>query len=203
MRYFEALFQGRHRAGVGDLAPVDSGLPFQPDFRRLGDFLQGLPALSEDDRASVDLPINVPDLEKVVEEASLGRSPGLEVLSYEFSKKVMPWVGPAMAEALNSMLEEGQLAPSLRQGVMRLILKVKGILMASRLRPVTLLNTDYKLLSKVFVARLMKLLPSVLQKAQLCSVRGRNIMQGAISLWSTAELIHQRRRRGFMLNLDF
>ncbi len=61
---------------------MDSGLPFEPDFRRLGDFLLGLPSLSEDDRASVDLPINVPDLERAVEEASLGRSPGLDGLSY-------------------------------------------------------------------------------------------------------------------------
>jgi hypothetical protein len=90
VRYFEALFQGRHRAGEGDLAPVDSGLPFQPDFRRLGDFLQGLPSLSEDDRASVDLSINVPDLERAVEDASLGRSPGLDGLSYKFYKRVMP-----------------------------------------------------------------------------------------------------------------
>jgi hypothetical protein len=65
-----------------------------------------------------------------------------------------------------------------------------------------LLNTDYKLLTKVFVGRLMGVLPSVLQKSQLCSVRGRNIMQGAISLLSTAEFVQQRKRRGLMLNLD-
>jgi hypothetical protein len=90
VKYFEALFQGRHRAGAGDLAPVDSGLPFQPDFRRLGDFLQGLQSLSGDDRALVDLPITVPDLERAVEDTSLGRSPGLDGLSYEFYKRVMP-----------------------------------------------------------------------------------------------------------------
>jgi hypothetical protein len=39
----------------------------------------------------------------------------------------------------------------------------------------------------------------MLQKAQL----GRNIMQGAISLWSTVELIHQRNKMGFMVKLDF
>jgi hypothetical protein len=198
VKYFEALFQGRHRAGVGDLSPVDSGLPFQPDFMRQGDFLQGLPSLAEDDMAAVDLPINVPDLERAVEDASLGRSPGLDGLSYEFYKKVMPLVGPVMADALNAMLEEGQLAPSLHQGVIRLLPKVKGVPMASQLRPITLLNTGYKLLTKVFVARLMRLLPTVLQRGQLCSVKGRTIMQGAISLWSTAEFIHQRKRRGFM-----
>ncbi len=80
--------------------------------------------------------------------------------------------------------------------------KDKGVLLASQLRTITLLNTDYKLLTKVFVGRLMGVLPSVLQKSQLCSVRGRNIMQGAISLLSTAEFVQQRKRRGLMLNLD-
>jgi hypothetical protein len=65
------------------------------------------------------------------------------------------------------------------------------------------LNTDYKLLTKVSVARLMKDLPTILHKSQLCSVRDRNIMQGAISLWSTAKFIRQCKRRGFMMNLDF
>ncbi len=75
--------------------------------------------------------------------------------------------------------------------------------LASQLRPITLLNTDYKLLTKVYVARLMQVLPTTLHTSQLCSVRGRNIIQGAISLWSTAEFIKQQKRNGFLMNLDF
>ncbi len=59
--------------------------------------------------------------------------------------------------------------------------------MASQLRPITLLNTDYKLHTKVYMARLLQVLPKVLAKGQLCLVRGKNIMQGAILLWSTAQ----------------
>ncbi len=65
------------------------------------------------------------------------------------------------------------------------------------------MTTDYKLLMKVFVARLMEVLPTILQKSQLCSVRGRDIMQGAISLWPTAKFIRQWKRRSFKMNLDF
>jgi hypothetical protein len=53
------------------------------------------------------------------------------------------------------------------------------------------------------VARLMKDLPTIQHKSQLCLVRVRNIMQGAISLWSIAKFIRQCKRRGFMMNLDF
>ncbi len=49
----------------------------------------------------------------------------------------------------------------------------------------------------------LQVLPSILGKGQLCSVKGKNIMQGAFSLWSMAEFMKQRKRRGFMLNLDF
>ena len=52
--------------------------------------------------------------------------------------------------------------------------------MASQLRPITLLNTDYKLLTKMFVARLLPLLPSVLQATQLCSIRGRSIQPSSL-----------------------
>jgi hypothetical protein len=113
VRYFEALFQGRHAVGVGNLAPADSGSPFQLSFDRLDDFLGGLPRFSGDDSTLLDLPVNIPDFEKAVEATCGGRSPGLDRLSYEFYKAVFRWVGPAMADGLNSMLQAEQLAPSL------------------------------------------------------------------------------------------
>jgi hypothetical protein len=85
--YFEALFQGRHK--VGDQGPVDSGSPFCLNFERLGDFLQGLPVVSDADRDLGDLPVNVPDLENAMAATSLGRSPGLDGLSYEFYRAVL------------------------------------------------------------------------------------------------------------------
>jgi hypothetical protein len=86
--YFAALFQGRHKVGEGDQGPVDFGSPFCPNFERLGDYLQGLPIVSDTDQDLLDLPVNVPDLEKAMAAASLGRSPGLYGLSYEFYRAV-------------------------------------------------------------------------------------------------------------------
>ncbi len=68
--------------------------------------------MSEEDRDLVDLPINLPNLEMAVEAARASRSPGLDGLSSEFYRAVLTWVGPAMVDALNTMLEEGLLAPT-------------------------------------------------------------------------------------------
>jgi hypothetical protein len=55
---FEALFQGRHTLGWVYQTIVDSGMPFQPGFERLDDFLAGLLVLSADDNALMGLPVN-------------------------------------------------------------------------------------------------------------------------------------------------
>jgi hypothetical protein len=79
--YFEALFQGKYALGTGNQTPVDSGSSFQPDFVGLDDFLCGFPNLSVSDSALLDLPINVPDLKRAMEAASIGRSLGLDGIS--------------------------------------------------------------------------------------------------------------------------
>jgi Reverse transcriptase (RNA-dependent DNA polymerase) len=100
------------------------------------------------------------------------------------------------------MLTEGQLTPSLCNGVIRLIPKVNGIPTAAQLRPITLLNTDYKLLTKMFVARIVPLLPTVLQSSQLCSVQGRSIFDGGLAILSAIQYLEQRQLPGFLVSLD-
>ncbi len=66
-----------------------------------------------------------------------------------------------MVDTLNTMVEEVQLTPSLHQRAIRLIPKVKGG--ASQLRPITLVNNDYKLLMKGCVNRLLQVLQGILK----------------------------------------
>ncbi len=64
----------------------------------------------------MDLPANVPDLEMAVGTASTGRCPGLDGLNYEFYNAVFMCVGLAMADGLNSMLEEASCLPPSARG---------------------------------------------------------------------------------------
>jgi hypothetical protein len=49
-------------------------------------------------------------------------------------------------------------------------LKFKGVPLTLQLRPITLINTGYKLLTKVYMNRLLHILPAILKEVQLCSV---------------------------------
>jgi hypothetical protein len=65
------------------------------------------------------------------------------------------------------MLANGELVDSLKVGLVKLLPKVQGVPTASQLRPVTLLNSDYKLLTKMLVARMLGILLDLLQATQL------------------------------------
>lgn len=68
------------------------------------------------------------------------------------------------------MLKASELTSSLRQGVIRLLPNIAGVPNVAQLCPITLHCIDYKLLTKMLMARLLVILLSFLRSAQLCSV---------------------------------
>jgi hypothetical protein len=201
--YFSALFAGRHAAADGAAEPVDSGRPFRPDQALVPELLEGLPTLDPGDAAALERPFELGELAAAVAQAADGKSPGLDGLSYEFYRHTLPLVGPALLQACNAMLFDGRLTDSLRRGVVRLLPKVAGVPAAHQLRPITLLCTDYKLMTKMLVNRLLPLLPQVITSNQLCSVQGRSIFEGPATAVSVAAFLAGRGRPGFVLSLDF
>lgn len=202
-QYFDTLFHGRHETTPTCPEPFDSGRPFCGNPRDEELLLEDLPTLDPQQAAELETPFTIEELEVAVLAASNNKSPGLDGLPYEFYKKTFASTGPVLLSALNAMLEAGELSSSLRRGVVRLIPKVTGVPMASQLRPITLLSTDYKLLTKMMVARMALVTASVLTATQMCSVEGRSIFDGAAAILSAADHLHQNQLPGYLVSLDF
>ncbi len=75
--------------------------------------------------------------------------------------------------------------------------------MAAQLLQITLLCTDYKLLTKMITARLMAVPPSLLLSTQICSMYGHSIFDRAAVVLSAAEFLRRHKRTGFLLSLFF
>ena len=101
---------------------------------------------------------------------------------------------------LQVQLERFRLIDSDRHGATRLCSKVYGVPEVSELRPITLLNCDYK--SKGFVKRLGPVLPEIIRSGQLCSVEEKNILFGVANIISSIEYVNAHRVPAYMLSLD-
>ena len=172
--YFK-LFQGHHRSsGIID----DS--PFEPDFTNLHLFTDGLGRLSQQQSDSLTRPITTEEVSDAIKTSSNNKSPGLDGITYEFYKKCDILL-PILVEVFNQQLATMRLIPSNSMGATRLISKVPPdqVPLVEELRPITLLNSDYKILTKVISKRIIEILPYVIRSPQSCSVNGTNICVAA------------------------
>ena len=108
--------------------------------------------------------------------SSNNKSPGLDGLTYEFFKKTWSIINELFFKVLQCQLDRLRLIDSDKVGATRLLSKVNGIPRVDELRPITLLNCDYRILSKIMVLRLKPTLPHIVRSGQLCTVGGKNII---------------------------
>ena len=197
-QYFGALFNGHHNKNL-----EDTGQPFIPDNSELDDFLIGLGKLSPDSQAKLvkDLPYSeVEDI--VMNECDSNKSPGLDGLPYEFYKVTWEIIGQDFTEVLQVELANFQLIETDKHGATRLASKVDGVPAVSELRPITLLNCDYKILSKCFVKRVTPVLAEVIRSGQLCSNGEKNILFGVSNEISSIDYINMLKVSAFMSSYD-
>ena len=118
----------------------------------------------------------------VLKKCDRNKSPGLDGLPYNFYQVTWEIIVQDFVKVLQCQLDRVRLVESDRSGATRLTSKVDGIPAVSELRPITLLNCDYKILSKCFVGLLNPVMGEVIHSGQLCSVENKNILFGVSNI---------------------
>ena len=103
------------------------------------------------------------------------KAPGLDGFPAEFYLRFWHVLGGDLVAVLNSCFRSGSLALSQRRGVITLSFKRGDRLDPRNWRPITLLNVDYKIASRVIAGRLLKVIHLVVSGDQTCGVPGRFI----------------------------
>ena len=196
--YFGALFNGHH-----DRHGTDTGQSFQPDYSDLPEFLENLGCLSNQSQENLVKNLSYEEISFIVlKDCDHNKSPGLDGLPYEFYQATWDIIGRDFAEVLHVQLQRFNLIESDRHGATRLTSKVDGVPSVTELRPITLLNCDYKILSKAFVKRLCPVMPEIIKSGQLCSVKGKNILFGISNMISSIDYIIAHKIAAFMVTFD-
>ena len=96
---------------------------------------------------------------------------------------------------LQCQLDRQSIVDSNTVGATRLSSKVAGVPQVDELRPLTLLNCDYRIMSKFFVKRMKPVLPIVIKSGQLCTVGKKNILFGVNNLLSSVLYVKKKNLR--------
>jgi len=98
---------------------------------------------------------------------------GTDRLRAEFYKLCWKELHLDMIKSFNFAFDTGTLSISQRRGIITLIPKPnKDTTSLANLRPISLLNIDYKILTKTIARRLQKVLPKIINPDQTGYVKG-------------------------------
>lgn len=133
-----------------------------------------LPQLSSEQAYAIDAPITEAEVRAAVRAMKAGKSPGIDGFPKEYYKHNLDLLAPILTELYSEAALLGCLPESFYEALISLILKKdKDLLHPGSFRPVSLVNVDCKILTKILSARLEKVLPLLIHPDQVGFVKGR------------------------------
>ena len=139
----------------------------------------------------------------MLKEMKNNKSPGNDGFTVEFYCTFWIDLGDMFVEALNEAYNRGGMSNSQKQGVITLIEKEgKNAMDVKNYRPITLLNVDYKILSKVLARRIKEVLGEVVHHDQVGYIKDRNIGE-AVRLIDDMFFSSLNQDNGYLVAADF
>ena len=140
-------------------------------------FTNDLPQVPENLKTQCDGLLTVNECLDAINRMDSSKAPGSDGLPCEFYKLFFPLFATSFVEMINNCFERDLLPDSLRHGVITLLCKdeAKSENLNSW-RPISLLNIDYKIVSKALANRLKAVIASVVHSDQTCAIPGRSII---------------------------
>ena len=131
------------------------------------------------------------------------KSPGKDGLTKEFYVTFWDDIKATFVSSLKQAKERKELSISQRQAIIKLIgKKDRDKRYIKNWRPISLLNVDIKILSKVLAKRLKEVLPCLISAQQTAYVKNRNIGESGRLISDIIEIANTQKMEGFLVTMD-
>ncbi len=159
--------------------------------------------ITQQEKLMCDEKITSKELDNVIKNLKVGKSPGCDGITTEFYKKFWHLIKIHFMEMLNETFEQGELPYTMRKALLALLYKKGDDTLLKNYRPISLTNYDYKILCFVLANRLQKVLHNIIHEDQTGYIKKRYIGSNARLLDDYFEHCENSKIPGVLLMLDF
>ena len=160
--------------------------------------------ITEEDKDILDQNFNEKEILDSIKSMKNSKSPGSDGLTSEFYKFFWTDIKTLLLESIQYAFQKGELSIEQKRGILTLIPKKdKDRLYLKNWRPITLLNTDYKIIAKVLSTRLQNVLPHIIDEDQTGYIKGRFIGQNIRIIEDILYFVEKEKLPGIILTIDF
>jgi hypothetical protein len=178
--------------------------PIQVDGRCVNEMLDAVTVMDTPAyAANLKQPISLEEIVTALKTGGRNKAPGSDAIGLEFYTAHWDTIRPDLQEILNQMFLHKTISPQQKHGLIVSLLKNNGDQTPEGYRPITLLDTDYKLLTRIMAHRLRPFLEDQLQSIQYCCVPGNSIIDAFCIVRDVIAHAEVTRNPLYVLSLDF
>lgn len=162
-----------------------------------------LPELDQEDRNYLEAEITCEDIIESIKSLKNGKSPGPDGLSNEIYKQFREVLAPYLLKVYNRAMEDGALPPTMNEAIITLIPKKgRDPEKVGSYRPISLLNTDQKILTKILARRLSIHMGKMVHPDQTGFIPKRNLFYNLRRLFNIIHSFKDPKEDLVVLSLD-
>ena len=167
----------------------------------LSDFV---PQISPEQKQLCEKEISMQECNEALDKMKLNKSPGTDGITVEFYRFFWNEIRKLVFDSIKNGFKEKTLSSEQKRGLIRLIPKKdKDLTNVKNWRPISLLNTDYKIIAHILATRLQSVLSTVISKDQSAYLKNRNISINIRSIFDTIDTIDNQNSSALLAFLDF
>lgn len=127
-----------------------------------------IPTITPEIKMELDKPISLEELTSAVNSTKPGKAPGPDGLTLQYYRTLLPILGPFMVDLFNGLGNDETLPRDMSKAYISVIPKEgKDPTLCGSYRPISLLNSDIKLFTKILATRLAIHLPDLVHLDQV------------------------------------
>ncbi|XP_068107367.1 alpha-protein kinase 2 isoform X1 [Hyperolius riggenbachi] len=175
------------------------------DANKLDQFLSRcrLPKLQKGDQDLLNAPITLAELLEAIKAIPLHKAPGPDGLPNVYYKTFQDILAPYMVRLFNNLMNGLDCPQYFGHSFISVILKSgKDETACGSYRPIALLNTDYKVFTKILATRLASILPDLIDKDQVGFTYFRQAGDNTRRTISLIDSVNHTKTPALLLSLD-
>ena len=150
--------------------------------------MHNLPRLNQEVIENINTPVTSTEIETVIKNLPTNKSPGPNGFTGEFCQTFREELTPILLKLFQNIAEGGTLPNSSCEATITLIPKQdKDVTKEENYRPISLMNIDAKILSKILANRTQQHIKRIIPHGQVGFILG---MQGFFSIRKSISVIH-------------
>jgi len=191
------FYENLYKSNVNNMTSTDVGNAYNM-------FLNDEELYKDVEIEDIDIKFEESVLKEIVDSFSLGKSPGSDGLPIEFYQTFWTKISKYLINSYNDVINNGYLGFSQKQGVISLIPKKgKDPKKLKNWRPITLLNIDYKILTKYIAEYLKTYLCDLIHTNQKGFLSNRYIGENIQNATSAVNYCEKNNLDALLIFLDF